>query len=233
MKCNCTSFHSPDSLVTDKCFKDFWIFKDFQQDQLDQLQGIGIRRIIEKGSPVFRQGDPVNEIFLIKSGRIKLNKVHEDGSEITLDFRKAGDMIGEDLFSGKQSYPLSAWAIEDTVTCGFNINAFDELVLNHPEIGLKVIRSMSSKISSITGRLESMSENNLENRLYHILSGIAEEHGKRVEEGIQLKIPLTHEDLGFLVGAHRVSITKAMKSLVSGGKILKTGKKITMAASFF
>ena len=77
-----------------------------------------------------------------------------------------------------------------------------------------------------------MSENNLENRLYNVLSGIAEEHGTRVAGGIQLKIPLTHEDLGFLVGAHRVSITKAMKSLATCGKILKTGKKITMTASF-
>lgn len=233
MKCDCSKFYGPDTRVTDKCFKDFWIFQDFRKDQLNRLQGIGIRKVIEKGNPVFRQGDPVNEIFLIKSGRIKLNKVHGDGSEVTLDFRKAGDMIGEDLFSGKQTYPLSAWAIEDTLTCGFNKDSFDRLILSHPDIGLQVIRSMSSKISSITDRLENMSENNLENRLYNILSGIAEEHGTRVADGIELKIPLTHEDLGFLVGAHRVSITKAMKSLVTCGKIQKTGKKITLAASFF
>ncbi|WP_022665806.1 Crp/Fnr family transcriptional regulator [Desulfospira joergensenii] len=233
MKCDCGNFYSPNTPTTDKCFKDFWIFKDFRPDQLIRLKDIGIRRIINKGSPVFRQGDPINEVFLIKSGRIKLNKVHEDGSEVTLDFRKAGDMIGEDLFSGKQIYPLSAWAIENTVTCGFNINSFDELILDHPEIGLKVIRSMSHRISSITDRLESMSENNLENRLYNVLSSIAEEHGTRVADGIELKIPLTHEDLGFLVGAHRVSITKAMKALAGCGKILKTGKKITMTSSFF
>ena len=56
-------------------------------------------------------------MFLIKNGRIKLSKVNEDGSEVTLDFRKAGDFIGENIFTGQEDYPLSAWALEDTITC--------------------------------------------------------------------------------------------------------------------
>ena len=232
VNCTCGEFGSPESLGTKKCFKDFWIFNEFDPDQREIFRSIGVRKIIEKGQPVFRQGDPVNDIFLIKSGRIKLNKIHEDGTEITLDFRKAGDMIGEDLFSGKRTYPLSAWAMEDTVTCGFELDAFNKLVMRYPEIGLTVIQSMGQRLSSMTDRLESMSENNLESRLHGVLAGIAREHGKTVPEGVELNIPLTHEDLGFLVGAHRVSITKAIKSLADCGKIERNGKKITMAASF-
>ncbi|MFH0785124.1 MAG: Crp/Fnr family transcriptional regulator [Pseudomonadota bacterium] len=171
-------------------------------------------------------------MFLIKTGRIKLCKVHEDGSEVTLDFRKAGDFIGENILSGQEDYPLSAWALEDTVTCGFEIKNFNELVLANPDIGLKVIQSMGAKMSSMTDRLESMAENSLENRLYSVLSNVAKEHGTRVDDGLAIKFSLTHEDLGFLVGAHRVSITKAMRSLTHSGKVIKKGKNLILAHSF-
>lgn len=232
MKCICNDGGPTASLTTGKCIRDLWLFDSFSEEQLEKIKTIGIKRLVKAGDSVFIQGAPANELFLIKTGRIKLNKVHEDGSEVSLDFRKAGDVIGENMFSGEIEYPLSGWAMEDTVTCGFDMPSFNKLVLEHPDIGLSVIRSMSSKMSSMAGRLESMSENSLENRLHSVLSNVAKEHGTRMNDGVEIDFPLTHEDLGFLVGAHRVSITKAMKSLTDCGKIIRNGKKLTLTQSF-
>ena len=40
--------------------------------------------------------------------------------------------------------------------------------------------------------------------------------------------PLTHEDLSFLTGAHRVSITRAMKALKDAGKIILRDKQLIL-----
>ena len=40
------------------------------------------------------------------------------------------------------------------------------------------------------------------------------------------QFPLTHEVLSFLTGAHRVSITRAMKGLRKAGKIIRHGKTL-------
>ncbi|MCF8107840.1 MAG: helix-turn-helix domain-containing protein [Desulfohalobiaceae bacterium] len=45
------------------------------------------------------------------------------------------------------------------------------------------------------------------------------------------QFPLTHEDLGFLVGAHRVSITRAMKELKQSGRIVSQGKTMLLPFS--
>jgi len=232
MKCDCEEFQTKGCRTTEKCIKNFWLFDGFNESQMEELRHNGLRKFIKKGSSAFIQGDPGDEMFLIKTGRIKLCKVHEDGSEVTLDFRKEGDFIGESILSGQEDYPLSAWALEDTVTCGFKIKHFNELVLANPDIGLKVIQSMSAKMSSMTDRLESMTENSLENRLYSVLSNVAKEHGIMVDDGLAIKFPLTHEDLGFLVGAHRVSITKAMKCLTHSGKVIKNGNKLILSHTF-
>jgi len=64
---------------------------------------------------LFLQGDSADKMFLIKGGRIKLSKVLEDGSELTLDIRKAGDFVGENMFSEEGEYPVSAYCLEDTL----------------------------------------------------------------------------------------------------------------------
>ncbi len=224
MACECDKYVNPASASTDRCIKDLWMFERYGVEQLQALKTIGERRFFSPGQAVFTQGAPADELFLIRSGRIKLNKVQEDGTEVTLDFRKAGDAIGENAFAGDMTYPLSAWALEDTVTCGFSIPNFNELVMRYPDIGLGLIRTMSSKMAAMTDRLESMSENSLENRLYSVLSQVAREHGEQAEGGLALAISLTHEELGFLVGAHRVSVTRALKSLADHGRVVRAGE---------
>ena len=44
-------------------------------------------------------------MFLIKAGRVKLTKVHEDGQEITLDMCKPGDFPGEQILSEEKKAP--------------------------------------------------------------------------------------------------------------------------------
>jgi CRP/FNR family transcriptional regulator len=39
---------------------------------------------------------------------VKLSKLMEDGSKNTLDIRKAGDFLGENMLSEEIDYPVSA-----------------------------------------------------------------------------------------------------------------------------
>lgn len=231
MQCICNDKTHAACQATDQCFQKLWLFDCLSQTQLEELKRIGRKRLIQPGEAVFLQGNPARDIFLIKRGRIRLSKVDEDGTEFTLDFRKAGDVIGENVFSEDAEYPVSASAMEETLTCGLNRNDFDRIVHEHPDIGLSVIRSMSSKITSMTDRIHSMSGHTLEIRLYRVISQIAKEHGTRTPDGFVLSFPLTHEELGFLVGAHRVSVTKAMQGLLASGKIEKDGKNLVLTST--
>jgi CRP/FNR family transcriptional regulator, cyclic AMP receptor protein len=163
-------------------------------------------------------------LLLIKTGRIRLWKVTKEGNEITLDIRQAGDVFGESMFNSDACFPVNATCLEETYTCSITKKAFESLVLTNPNIGLQVIKNLSQRIDWLTTRVSDMSCSNLEERLYRVLVTVAQEHGKKNDKGITLPMPLTHEDLAFLVGAHRVSITRAMKELQNSGQIIRKGK---------
>lgn len=69
---------------------------------------------------------------------------------------------------------------------------------------------------------------NIEERLYRVLCNVAKEHGSKKGKGIEIDFLLTHEDVGFLTGAHRVSITRAMTALKEAGKIMLEGRRLIL-----
>jgi len=184
-----------------------------------------VERSFQSGEAVFLQGDRSDSLFLILAGRIKLSKVLEDGSEILLDIRGAGDFIGEYVFSRHCSdSPASAWCMEPCRLSEFTQDLFEEITGERPNIGIQVIRRLGRQIASLTSRVGSMSIPRLEDRLYKVLADLAREHGTLEERGYVIAFPVTHEELSFLVGAHRVSITKALKSLKDAGYIIQEGR---------
>lgn len=228
MACLCEQLAQGQIEITPTCIGSLWIFENLRPPELEALAASAQRQRRARGEVIFRQGQRADQMFLIKGGRAKLSKVTEEGQEITLDIRKAGDFLGETMLNEDQEFPLTATCLEDTLTCGFSKQGFESLVMAHPGIGLQVIKNLTRRIDWLTSRVGSMSYTNLEERLYRVLLNVAQEHGARRREGLVLDMPLTHEDLSFLVGAHRVSITRAMKELKLSGRVIQQGRTLIL-----
>jgi len=228
MTCLCKENAGNDIALSPTCIGNLWIFQGLAPDDVQALAKQALRKKMKKGDTVFMQGDSANEVFLIKGGRIKLTKVLEDGTELMLDLRKAGDFVGENMFSEEGEYPVSAVCMEDTLTCGFTRSQFEELVLNNPRVGLQVIKTLSERISWLTTRVGNLAVTNIEDRLYKVLCNVAREHGEQSPQGVMIQFPLTHEDLSFLIGTHRVTVTRAMKALKETGKIILENRRLIL-----
>ncbi|MCG8684175.1 MAG: Crp/Fnr family transcriptional regulator [Desulfobacterales bacterium] len=230
MSCLCKDMAGDDIELSPTCIGNLWIFENLAPEDIQSLSKKALRKKMKKGETVFMQGDSADEMFLIKGGRIKLTKVLENGTELMLDLRKAGDFVGENMFSEEGEYPVSAVCLEDTLTCGFTRSQFEDLVLKHPAVGLQVIKTLSERISWLTTRVGNLAVTNIEDRLYRVLSNVAKEHGAKGPKGMVIQFPLTHEDLSFLTGAHRVTVTRAMKALKEAGKIILEDRLLILPA---
>lgn len=224
--CRCVALAGPGATVHPRCFEQIWLFEGAQDEALCAIAKELVRKTLAAGADLFRQGDRADSIYLIKMGSVKLWKVTEDGRSVTLDIRKAGDLLGESVLLEDGPYPMGATCLEPTLTCGFDRKTFEALVLNHPDVALVVIRNLSRRIQQLSGKVGALSEPNLEDRLYEVLVNVAVEIGAPTQGGRTIAFPLTHEEIGFLVGAHRVSVTRALARLRDAGKIRLSGKQL-------
>jgi CRP/FNR family transcriptional regulator len=214
-----TALHPP-------CFEQIWLFEGAPHEALCAIAKELVRKKLSPGEDLFRQGEPADSIYLIKMGSVKLWKSSEEGRIVTLDIRKAGDLLGESVLLEECDYPIGATCLEPTLTCGFDKKTFETLVLRHPDVGLVVIRNLSRRIQQLSVKVGALSEPNLEDRLYEVLVNVAWEIGTRGSDGWTIAFPLTHDEIGFLVGAHRVSVTRALGRVRDLGKVRLSNKRL-------
>jgi len=208
-----------------RCFGQIWLFEGAPVEAWEKFSADLLRRRLSAGEYLFVQGGPADTMWLIKAGSVKLWKTTEDGRVLTLDIRKAGDLLGEDvLIEDGGEYPVSATCLEPTVLCGIDRKTFESIVHKYPSVGIVVIRNLSRRIDLLSSKLGALSELNLEDRLYEVLANVARDMGTPAPGGWNIAFPLTHEEIGFLVGAHRVSVTRALGKLRETGRVRSAGK---------
>lgn len=222
--CLCSELADPGIVLHPGCFGQVWLFEGIPQASLNDLARNFVRKRLAAGEDLFRQGSCAESMHLIKAGSVKLWKTTEEGRILTLDIRKAGDLLGESVLLEESEYPVGATCLEPTLTCGMDRKVFEALVVKYPLVGLAVIRNLSRRIQHLSEKVGALSEPNLEDRLYQVLMNVARETGSRVSGGWTIAFLLTHEEIGFLVGAHRVSVTRAMGKLRDTGKVRTDGK---------
>src|SRR5690606_41667019 len=70
------------------------LFEDFDESELAAVAPLFVERKYRKGAILFYDGEPGHELFIIKSGLVKIYKLTED-KEITLALFRNGDFFGE------------------------------------------------------------------------------------------------------------------------------------------
>jgi CRP/FNR family transcriptional regulator len=222
--CFCNERSGPGLVLHAGCFGQVWLFEGVPPEVWNNVSKHFVRKSLSAGEDLFRQGAHADSMYLIKMGSVKLWKITEEGRMLTLDIRKAGDLLGESVILEKGEYPVGATCLEPTFTCGIDRMAFESLVVEYPKVGLVVIRNLSRRIQHLSEKVGALSEPNLDDRLYEVLVNVAREMGAPVPGGWTIAFPLTHEEIGFLVGAHRVSVTRVLGKLRDLGKIRTSGK---------
>lgn len=222
--CLCAEMAGPGAVLHPHCFGQVWLFEGVPSEAMTDLARRFVRKSLSAGQEIFRQGDRADSMYLIKMGAVKLWKVTEEGRILTLDIRRAGEWLGENVLLEEGKYPVGATCLERTLLCGIERKPFESLVLDYPAVGLAVIRNLSRRIQHLSEKVGALAEPNLDDRLYEVLVNVARGAGTRVAGGWTIAFPLTHEEIGFLVGAHRVSVTRTLGKLRDLGKIRTEGK---------
>lgn len=225
--CRCNATSQGIGGVHAGCIGQAWLFEGITPKDWEKMLPNLIHKQWEPGEVLFRQGDPAERMILLKRGSIKLWKVTENGRELTLDIRRAGDFLGESsLIEENPVYPVSASCLEPVMGCGIDKKVFERLIEEVPSFGVAVIRNLSRRIDHLTGKLGALSENNMEEKLYQVLINVAKQVGTERENGWSVDLPLTHEEIGFLAGIHRVTVTRVLKKLRDAGKIFQEGNAL-------
>lgn len=190
----------------------FSVLPDNQKKYLEQI--IQIRKIT-KGEVVFYERDPAEAIFFVNEGKVRISKCTPDGKEIILSIRKTGDMFAEVALFCKpgSTYPATTTCIESGNVSYIKNQDLEAFLLQHPQLTISIFRFVSERLQISQSTLRDVALFGKFGALAATLMRLSEEYGEVTEDGIAIKLKLTHEDLGTFFGATRESVTRLMNQL--------------------
>jgi len=77
--------------------ENFNIFKDLNNESMQELSRITSMRDIPKNQPIYFPQEPSNSIFFLKKGRVKPTRTSKDGKEMILALVNKGEVKGKEM----------------------------------------------------------------------------------------------------------------------------------------
>lgn len=201
------------------------LFADLSEKELCVLAEHTVSHRVTAGEQIFSEGDPCQGFFVVESGEVKIYKTAPSGREQVLTIERAGDSVAElPVFDGGP-YPASAIAMSDCVLLFVSKRDFRTLVLEHPEVGLKVLKTVGSRLRRLVGLIEELSFTTIRGRLAMLLVRLVKSEGQSTERGQEVTLP-PNQDLAAQIGTVRELVSRNLSRLQVEGLIRLDGKRM-------
>lgn len=151
-----------------------------------------------KGEIIYHQGDIADSFYYIKKGKATVFMISRDGMEKTLNTASKGELIGEGAFFDHKPRVSSAKAVTASELTIIDKKILLDLIQKNPPIAFELLEILATRIRLLTTQLDSMTFMQADARIAKLL----------LDDMVDGKVSLTHEEIALTVGVSRITVTK-------------------------
>jgi CRP-like cAMP-binding protein len=119
------------------------IFEALPQEKWDELTRVAEHRVVAPHTIIYRQGDPGDRFYIIRSGRVRMFSQSSDGFETDLSVLRAGESFGQISLLTGEAMSVNVEAMEETHLMLFSKEQFESILKDFPDISFAVVKQMS------------------------------------------------------------------------------------------
>lgn len=206
--------------------RDIPLFSELSIEQLRKISSFSKLKSFNKHDRIFSEDDFYLGFYILLKGSVKVFKISSQGKELVVHLVRPLNAFADiPLFEGG-NYPVSAEALEESLTLFIPKEKFLELIYNEPEISLKMLAGFAKRLKSLITQLEDISSKEVTNRLAKYLIKEIKTAGndKLPEPFVKLTIPKS--TIASYLGTITETLSRSFKKLQDEKIIRVNGKKI-------
>lgn len=177
----------------------------------------------KKGQQFIMEGAPVNGLFFILKGTVKVIRTGINGREQIVRFAKEGEIIGHRGFGTEEYYSIGAIALQDTVLCYFSKENLQETLLDNPKFAFDMMLFYANELNRSENKVKSISQMTVRERVIDSLLYI---HRKFGDLNGFLNLPLSRREYADYAGTTEEQVIRVFSALKKEKLISAQGKKI-------
>src|SRR5690625_2309107 len=121
------------------CISKVPIFNHLESDEMLEILKKSSQMIFEKGEIIYNEGDPLEYLYIVHTGRVKIYQLFESGKEQLLRILESGEFMGELALFSEKVLDSYAEALEQTEIGAIHRHDIQGLMKTHPTIQLKIL----------------------------------------------------------------------------------------------
>lgn len=192
-------------------------------EEADALRAAGVRRTYGANVTILHQADEAGQVVVLLRGRAKV-AVIEAGREAIFGVVGPGELVGELAAIENSPRSTTVTTLEPVDALVVPRSDFLALLDRHPRIALVILRMVARRLRYADAQRAEFATLDVAGRLAQRLLELCERFGTRQERGIEVRLPLSQEELANWVGSSREAVSKALL-LLRTLNIVETGRR--------
>ena len=168
------------------------------------LKTHGQKLNFKKKSRIFNIGEQTKSLYLLEEGWIKIAQEGEDGQSITLAVRKSGDLFGLVEILAKEKQRLRfAYCLTDITVYALPTEKLYELIQQNQSIMNTLCTMLAQRILETQNFINVITNMSVSQRLAWFLQSFSKDNNGV----LTTELPLTHEEISYILGCSRQKVT--------------------------
>jgi CRP/FNR family cyclic AMP-dependent transcriptional regulator len=173
-------------------------------------------------------GEPGDRVLILLGGHVKASSVDSRGREMVLSFRGPGDVLGELTFLHAEPRSSNVIAIEPVEARAIAASEFRDYLVQRPTAALTLIDVIGRRFRDANRKRVQFGDLDTVGRVAARLLELCERYGERTHAGIQVRLPITQEDLGSWTASSRAGVAAALRTMRDLGWITTDRRRIVV-----
>ena len=192
------------------------LFQSLDETQLDVLATGSLRRNYPRGRTIVAEGEPSQSLYILLSGRAKVQRSDSEGKEVILAVIGPGEFFGEMSLIDDSPRSASVITLESSDFMAINKDSFKAMLMQHTEICMQIMKGLVRRLREADRKIETLALLDVYGRVARVLLDFSEEvNGERV-----VKARLPRQEIAKMIGASREMVSRVMKGLEIDGYIV-------------
>ncbi len=202
----------------------------FTPEELAELDRAGRRVQYRAREFCYLQGDRGDSVFVLRSGRVRLSRITNDGREFTLAYLKPGDPFGELALVDGSPRETMAEAVEESEVTVVRTDDLEALLARRSGLAITFTKLLGQRNKAMADKVEDLVFRDVPARLAGLLLALASDFGVSGERGTGFPFKITHRELAACIGSSRETVSQTLTLFARDRLIARSGRRIIITA---
>jgi CRP-like cAMP-binding protein len=191
---------------------------------LDQALQHAQAFLLKEGDAVFRQGEPVQNFFVLLSGHLKVVQTTPEGEQVVVRYVNPGDVFGIARAMGRMNYPATATAVQESLAVAWPAQEWDALISGNAQFASSALQTVGQRLQDAHSRIRELSTEEVEQRVARAILRLVRESGESTDDGVLINFPITRQDIAEMTGTTLHTVSRLLSQWKEQG-LVDTGRR--------